>query len=382
MTLSTIAFILLAFLAGCSIQNQLYGEYDGRADALKLDLSSQRPTFWPRQDDELAGIDRTKSPRINGNKDAHTVIGGDSRKFLLIRKAGDGNSFSRTLEIEDDSQYEGYVYFSNDSPTGDSENGADLVSRDTRLALDIPERVRARTSMSASILSANAQPKIVGSTVTVESKEVPETLYLKIISAEVRGQSGELLKNISPQDLAKPQGALIQCGDESEGVLNAGCSGFVTFKFEASQSAFRTDFSLGFDGGSNYANYILINGDRGIWARFIFENTGSVDQRNVRVRFNSKSPYFIFVSGEHSPQETDALGRRYLFDLQDLTNGKHVGDMPAGTQAEIIVRIEPQPGWIETLCADKEANIQGDVSVDGFYSFTTNASIYPDPSIC
>lgn len=379
---SMIALLFFTLLLGCSSQDQLYGEYNGEADALKLDLSSQRPTFWPRQNDELAGIDRTKSPRINGDKDSDSVIGGDSRKFLLLRKESAVNAFSRTLEVEDKETYEGYVYFSNDSPSGLNENGADLTSRDTRLALEIPTKVRTRTSMSASLLSANAQPKIVGSTATIESSDVSETIYLKLVSAEVRKQDGKILHTIPVEDLRKPQGALIQCGEEIPGVLVAGCSGFVTFKLEATQSTFKAQLSLGFDNGRDYMNYVTAADYNGIWARFIFENTGKVEQKNVNVRFKIESPSFIFTPGEQSPLEKDALGRIYTFDLQDLTTGKHAGDVPVGKQVEIIVRIEPQPGWAETLCAEKEVNVQGDVSVDGFYSFTTSASIYPDSALC
>nr|WP_141215951.1 MULTISPECIES: hypothetical protein [unclassified Rhodococcus (in: high G+C Gram-positive bacteria)] len=376
-----VAITLCALLTACSDGTKLYGEYDPSSESLRVDLSSERPTFWPRQDDELDRVDRTNAPRINGEKDSSDVIGGDSRKFLLIRKAGSDNAFTRNLTLDMDSTYEGYVFFSNDSP---EEDGSDnLVSRDTRLALNFPGSARSRRAASATIISANARPAVVGSSVTIQSSEPSVAVSIKVSSARAHGQDGADWGEIPEQELVSPQGASIGCGGYNDGKLKSGCSGYVTFTFETSRSKYQSEMSVGFDNGDEYRNYLTVSdASRGIWVRFKYLNTGKVDQRDVKVKFDIGSNSLAFTDGNSSPVETDALGRTYKFELGELTDGKSAGDVPVGKEIFITARMSFSEGNMNELCTIGKIVIGATVSVRGFFDSRTTTTLYPEKAVC
>ena len=381
--------VVLIASSSCSASDDLVGAYDDSADTAKLDLSSSRADWWPKLDDSYYNHEGSTRPRINGEEQSGLVVGGDQRKFLLLREEGSETGFGRSLEVSAGKKYEAYIFFKNISAKSDSPStNSELTSRNTRLSFNLPSSVsQSSTTVSAQLFSSNSSPGTVGSSATVQKPSAYESIRLSVSSAAVYSQDQSFIENLPVSDLISGRGATISCGaNSSPGDVPPECSGYAIVKFEAASSKFRSKFEVSFTRDTDsWENYLLISGQiGGLWAQLTYVNTGDVEQSNVEISMSldENSPFEIKDGSPYPYYDLPNTSRQYVYPAT-LKDGVTAPKVDAGKTYVVGVWLTPKPGWQSEICKQGgKVALAATISSDGFYSNNLTATAYADASLC
>ncbi|CAA0134723.1 Uncharacterised protein [Mycolicibacterium vanbaalenii] len=385
---STALIVVLALniaLAGyfvASFEDQDPGKCGSAVDSLGVDLSSLRPTWNPRDIPDYISSDNVSAPYFNANSDNPEVICGDERRFLLLREAGTGEAYSRTIVLEPSKKYEAYIFFKNDASFQDYETD----SRNTRVRLKVPNVVANPVAFEAVITSDNAVVPSTFSSAVAEPRIGSKFPYIEVASAILNDSEGRKIADLSIDSLTDSQGVLVGC-TEADGHVPAGCSGSITVSFSTKKSSFDARISSAYnDPDGPWNNSIRIGSTHGFWIRYRYRNVGEVPHDGVTVRLWVPST-FPFLRGSDSEAYLTGSNRtRRAIEHAELWSeaGVNLERLAVNESAEIHIPFTVEDGWLQQICETNSEStwITAETTVPGYYASTANFFIYPADDMC
>ena len=353
-----------------------YGNLDDSSERMPADLNAMSadwgPTGYVLDED-----DRPSSPMINQAEEDNEVVGGDERRFLAVRDADEDADFVRNLTITEDGSYQGYIYFNN----GADPDSAETATRDARVSLKIPEEIKDRKLMSATIRAANSWPPDVYSSVTLETPLDSFRLGVTVTSAKLWLRGGEESIDMPVNELLSDRGALLGCANGADGIVGAGhsCWGFVTFEFSALESIFSTDVRAGAESIAHFENSIFVEDIRAYDVLARYYNLGDIPQQNVAIR-PVIPPGMAYITGSlHYSTDQDTTDVRLADD--DLQLDYPFGERGAGTAIYYGYKLIPTADWLTQFCKIGDVKIQSTVTVGAGQS-TAAMPVFYDKTKC
>jgi len=275
---------------------------------------------------------------------------GDERNFFEIKPDAKGDdSLDDSLLVKAGDTISGHVYFSNDAIAGgESATGV-------RLRLQVPATFQGSDTFDAILSADNVSPAEIWDSVVVALPSPDEGAAVRYVQGSAAIHvAGALDESLVDVDDLFGEGALIGCS-RIDGVVEADCSGWVSFELVIAQPNFTVVAQARVKGSDDlFADGLQVGPGTVLEVRVEYRNTGTTQQNNVTMRSAELPSGLRFVEGSarlatsntaNKYEPVEVSGQEDSYDIF-----ANIGNYAPGANAfmkyEVMVRDESSPGYV------------------------------------